>query len=319
MTPLISVIIPVYNARLYLRNSIESVLSQRFTDFELLLIDDGSTDGSGKICDEYATKDNRIKVFHKANGGVSSARNMGLDNASGEWIAFVDSDDELLHSWSNVSALIRKDIDFISFGYERHSIEKNIFTTIPQEEKIVDINQSVTLMYMDKFYQFYAVTKLFKRSIIINNNLRFDETLYFSEDRLFIINYLCVMSGKMYYTAMPMYKYIIRQTGAMMSLVGRFNYKSVTGFDAAVKMYYCLNNSQIVTEENKKLASMDVIRSYNITRNAMNRYHVRDKQLVSKLNRGLRNVLPVRQYAIVRLKQYIKELINERLNNQRKQ
>ena len=92
-TPIISVIVPVYNVEQYLPRCIDSILAQTFTDFELLLIDDGSKDKSGAICDAYARKDPRIRVFHKPNGGVSSARNMGLDNAKGEWIAFVDSDD----------------------------------------------------------------------------------------------------------------------------------------------------------------------------------------------------------------------------------
>ena len=91
--PKISVIIPVYNAESTLRRCVDSVLAQTFTDFECLLINDGSKDKSGEICDEYAIRDSRIKVFHKENGGVSSARNVGLDNATGEWIAFVDSDD----------------------------------------------------------------------------------------------------------------------------------------------------------------------------------------------------------------------------------
>lgn len=91
--PKISVIVPVYNAEKYLHRCIDSILAQTFIDFELLLINDGSKDNSGKICDEYAAKDNRIRVFHKENGGVSSARNLGLDNAKGEWVTFVDSDD----------------------------------------------------------------------------------------------------------------------------------------------------------------------------------------------------------------------------------
>ena len=83
ITPKISVIVPVYNAEKYLHRCIDSILSQTFTDFELLLINDGSKDSSGAICDEYAAKDNRVRVFHKENGGVSSARNLGLDNANG--------------------------------------------------------------------------------------------------------------------------------------------------------------------------------------------------------------------------------------------
>ena len=87
--PQISVIVPVYNVEKYLSRCIESILSQTFTDFELLLIDDGSTDRSGEICDEYAKKDARIRVFHKENSGVSAARNLGLDNAKGELVLLI--------------------------------------------------------------------------------------------------------------------------------------------------------------------------------------------------------------------------------------
>lgn len=91
--PTISVIVPVYNAEMYLHRCIDSVLAQTYQNFELLLIDDGSKDSSGTICDEYAAKDARVRVFHKEIGGVSSARNVGLDHAQDEWITFVDSDD----------------------------------------------------------------------------------------------------------------------------------------------------------------------------------------------------------------------------------
>ena len=87
--PEITVIVPVYNAEKYLRQCLDSILSQKFVDFELVLVDDGSTDGRRKICDEYAAEDGRIRLFHRTNGGASSARNTGLDNATGKWIASV--------------------------------------------------------------------------------------------------------------------------------------------------------------------------------------------------------------------------------------
>ena len=90
---LISIIVPVYKAEKHLSECIDSIISQTYENFELILIDDGSPDNSGKICDEYAEKDKRIRAIHKENGGVSSARNTGLDNASGEYITFIDSDD----------------------------------------------------------------------------------------------------------------------------------------------------------------------------------------------------------------------------------
>ncbi len=93
--PAISVIVPVYNAEKYLQRCVDSVLAQTFTDFELLLIDDGSKDKSGTICDEYTAKDNRIRVYHNANGGVTFARNFGAEHAEGEWFCFLDADDTM--------------------------------------------------------------------------------------------------------------------------------------------------------------------------------------------------------------------------------
>ena len=94
--PLLSVIVPVYKAEKYIHKCISSILNQTFKDLELILVDDGSPDNSGVICDEYATKDSRVKVFHQENGGVCVARNTGLDNATGEYVFFVDSDDYIL-------------------------------------------------------------------------------------------------------------------------------------------------------------------------------------------------------------------------------
>lgn len=111
---LITVIVPVYNTERYLRRCIESILSQTYDKFELLLVDDGSKDASGRICDEYAGKDLRVRVFHKSNGGVSSARRLGLDNARGEWIAFVDSDDCIdEHFLSVMTENMSPDVDLI--------------------------------------------------------------------------------------------------------------------------------------------------------------------------------------------------------------
>ena len=95
MQPKISVIVPVYKAEKYLRRCIDSILAQTFTDFELILVNDGSPDNCGAICDEYAAKDSRIRVFHKENGGVNAARRDGVENSNGEWITFVDADDSL--------------------------------------------------------------------------------------------------------------------------------------------------------------------------------------------------------------------------------
>ena len=110
---LISIIIPVYNSEKYLIECLDSVLLQTYKNFEALLINDGSTDNSGEICDNFAVKDSRFKVFHKKNGGVSSARNFGIKEAKGEWICFVDSDDFVSDLF--LANIFNNDLYFIDF------------------------------------------------------------------------------------------------------------------------------------------------------------------------------------------------------------
>ena len=114
---MISIIVPIYKAEQYIHRCVDSILAQSYTDFELLLINDGSPDGCGAICDAYAVKDSRVRVFHKENGGVSSARNFGIESAIGEWIIFIDSDDYLQPCFlSKLTTLL--DADWIIGGYK---------------------------------------------------------------------------------------------------------------------------------------------------------------------------------------------------------
>ena len=186
--PKISVIIPVYNAESTLRRCVDSVLAQTYTDFECLLIDDGSTDKSGEMCDEYAAKDSRVRVFHKENGGVSSARNVGLDNAKGEWITFLDSDDyieeEFLGSIVNTgnAELIIGSCIWISDGGRRQLIDD-----IPSN--VTDRNQIFKeYLYSCTFNVPWG--KLFKRSIIVDNAIGFNVEMRFAEDLCFVYQYI---------------------------------------------------------------------------------------------------------------------------------
>ena len=122
--PLISVIVPVYNVERYLPRCIESILKQTYTNFELILVDDGTPDRSGIICDRYAEKDSRIRVIHKENGGVSTARNAGIDAAKGEWITFVDSDDWVSVKYLELLAecLDQNDYDLIVGAKENRGV-----------------------------------------------------------------------------------------------------------------------------------------------------------------------------------------------------
>ena len=140
MQPAFSVIVPVYNAEKTLQRCVDSILAQTFEDFELILINDGSKDQSGDICDEYAAKDSRVKTVHKTNGGVSSARNAGLRIAQGEYIAFIDSDDyidnDYLLGFKHYDAdLIISGAKLISinnnWGVQRFKLHKNTRNIIP--------------------------------------------------------------------------------------------------------------------------------------------------------------------------------------------
>lgn len=178
--PKISVIVPVYNAEKYLQRCVDSILAQTFVDFELLLINDGSKDGSGAICDEYAVKDSRIRVFHKENGGPSSARNMGIDKAEGEWITFVDSDD-----WVEKNAYEKiitqaemQNPDIVLFDF------KMIFNGGVQEYHFAMYNENKTILLQN--YIKYVWTTLWammvKRDLFISNTLKLPEHLSYCED-----------------------------------------------------------------------------------------------------------------------------------------
>lgn len=195
--PKISVIVPVYNVEKYLRRCIESILSQTFDDFELLLIDDGSTDLSGSVCDEYARMDDRIHVFHKPNGGVSSARNIGLDKFDGEWICFIDSDDKIEKDFLECIIKEKNNAEFIVTGYTQKYEDHNEIVKYKEQLIYCDRGLSQTLNYYPDYILcifYHPWRKLYKGSIINNNKLRFDENIFYGEDTSFILKYLCYVN-----------------------------------------------------------------------------------------------------------------------------
>ena len=191
--PQISVIVPVYNVEKYLSRCIESILSQTFTDFELLLIDDGSTDRSGEICDEYAKKDTRIRVFHKENSGVSAARNLGLDNAKGEWISFVDSDDWVENDY--LEKLIQgKNFELIFVGIQSYNNTMSTNRILANFEKteiyVDDINIENKIINNDLLAIGFCWGKLYKKFILTLYHIRFNESISNHEDHIFYFDYL---------------------------------------------------------------------------------------------------------------------------------
>ncbi len=238
--PKLSIIVPVYNNDRYINQCIDSILCQSFKDFELLLIDDGSTDDSGIICDDYAKKDGRIRVFHKKNGGVSSARNLGLKHMQGEWFFFVDADDAIFdNALEYMVSLITDQTSYLMFGYEVYNEDGACIYAI-DDRKQCFISKCDALKEMFKpsnyRYQGYIWNKLFKASIIRENNILFAPNIVFNEDRLFNVDYLCNMNGMVHYSTTPVYKYSERQFGAMSSISKQFNPYFISDLDAFIKM-----------------------------------------------------------------------------------
>lgn len=196
----ISVIVPVYNAAAYIKRCIESILNQTYQNIELILVDDGSTDGSSIICDEYRKKEN-IKIVHKKNGGVSSARNAGLMIASGDYIGFVDSDDYIEKNMFQLMHDNIKDADLSMCGYYQN---KKKFIGISNKQ-IVDRTTAVTYVIGDGGFKGFLWNKLFKKSVIDKYKIRFFPDIHMCEDLVFCISYIdkiekvCLLPNALYY------------------------------------------------------------------------------------------------------------------------
>lgn len=197
---MISVIVPVYKAEKYLHRCVDSILAQSYTDFELLLIDDGSPDNCGAICDEYAQMDSRVRVFHKENGGVSSARNLGLDNARGEYVTFCDSDDRVAFNWLSVyENAMKNEVDIAIQGIcclDQLGVKiKDLF---PPDEKdgSEKRNKRDLIVSLKKQCIFgYTVIMLFRKAIIDKYGICFDEKSRIWEDGQFIAKFLEYVSS----------------------------------------------------------------------------------------------------------------------------
>lgn len=190
MSPFVSIIVPVFNTERYLNACLGSILKQSFSDLELILIDDGSSDGSGVICDSFAREDLRVSVFHTDNKGVSSARNLGLDHAKGVFVMFVDSDDLLPEDALEIMALEMADfsvggmlriVNGRNLEY-RHRADK-LYQKEEKERFIDDAFPVSVLMEAPS-------AKLYRMSIIRQNGLRFNENIHYGEDKIFVYSFL---------------------------------------------------------------------------------------------------------------------------------
>ena len=195
--PQISVIVPVYKVENYLHRCIDSILSQTYTDFELILVDDGSPDNCGKICDEYAVKDHRVHVIHKENGGVSKARNAALDVATGEYICFCDSDDYLKNDYLETlfNTLVETKSDCVSCNCTLVDDigEKEVWTWNSKEYRLINpLEKEVFIkdVVLKNKIIWAMWGRIFKKKIIEENYIRVCETCEnFAEDLGFFLMY----------------------------------------------------------------------------------------------------------------------------------
>lgn len=186
--PKISVIVPVYKVEKYIVECIESIIAQTYSDFELILVDDGSPDKSGEICDRYAEKDFRIRVLHKENGGVSSARNFGIKHAVGDWLCFVDSDDTILPTYLEDFELDRTEAEIYMQGYVKVKDERIIEQYSFAKCKSLDF-ASILAYSEENCILNSPCFKLYKRTIVNKNEVMFDLKTSYGEDHLFSLDY----------------------------------------------------------------------------------------------------------------------------------
>ena len=231
--PKVSIIVPVYNVERYLPECIESIRNQTLTDVEIILVNDGSPDNSGFICDDYASRDERIKVIHKNNKGQSSARNAGLEIATGEYIGFVDSDDWIdsemygllyQNAVENHAAIAACNIAIMGpdkiFTNFDEGTQDVLFTKTEAMEELIR-NQKLT---------FSSCNKIYERKLFIN--FRYDETIIFED--MDISYRLLNQANSVFYTARPMYFYRYNESSTLRE---KFNKKRLDEYTVVGRMY----------------------------------------------------------------------------------
>ncbi len=307
--PEFSVIVPVYNVEKYLKICIDSIIRQSYQEFELILVDDGSPDACGKICDSYSSSDTRVKVVHKENGGLSSARNAGLDIASGKYVIFIDSDDfwdddnALEHIHNN---LIETDADVLVFPAKRYYEIKNKYTYIMPSDvsrlKILDkdVNSSIRYMIENNIYRAAAWNKVVKKSIIDNHTMRFKNG-YLSEDMDWCGD-LLLYAQKFDFYGNPFYAYRQQRNGSITKekvekLISDKLYMCEKGFRQALKLQ---------NKEKTDLLASYYAYEYSVLLGVSS--GIKNKELLSKV-KNLKNLLDYDISRKVRKVNMLKRLI----------
>lgn len=289
--PKYSIVVSIYNIQDYVRQCVDSILNQTIKDFELILVDDGSKDDSGKICDEYTKIDNRVKVLHKENGGLSDARNAGLLSSKGEYVYFVDGDDWLLENTIEEFDNILKQYGNVDFIHGRYTVcytqtgtYKLCPSYIDNEWAIEKSGQEVfALAYKKGFPIAMGIRGVYKKEFLINNNLFFEKGLYAEDEewtpRLFLkANTLCgCKEGRYIYRA--------NRTGSLMNTL---NVKKFIDLIQIYDKWFELvkeNCSEyfkeaLISEAYKRAWSAFVYAAKSLRKKDFNKFATRFKELV---------------------------------------
>lgn len=267
MNELLSVIIPFYNNEHYLPQTIESVLNQTYKNLELILVDDGSTDNSLRICQEVASKDSRIQIIKKENGGVSSARNCGLEAARGTYIAFLDGDDCIdADMYKSLIAILKKEnVDLVNCRI----IKETSFQPIPyQKMNVIVSSQPLDCLLKKEHSIDSSLNKVYTHALI--GTTRFDESISYSEDKLFVSE-LLIKAKRIALTDQCFYHYIQHKD----SLSWQDSYPVWEGnFSANQKIYKKISQCTRANEQTKNSVFYDYIKSII----ALLRYDIKHRQ-----------------------------------------
>lgn len=262
---LFSIVVPVYNVEMYLHRCIDSILNQTYTKFEVILIDDGSTDSSGGICDEYEKQFSQIRVIHSKNNGVSVARNIGIKEAKGKWILFSDSDDWLeKETLEKANQIIRKNkCDVVQFGF-RYVYPTSVVNMQPQIDKSENLKK------------LHFCTMVIKRDFLVKNEILFPEGITFAEDWFFKY-VLYSYKPEIFYDSFVSYNYFVNTTSVMQNISYKHIMDEVEVIKKAENIKSCYKNNLIyqkIVSKEKLLFTLNNVKLWRSTFKDLNFYHI---------------------------------------------
>lgn len=278
----ISVIVPVYNNLEFLERSVNSLIEQTYPNMEIILIDDGSTDGSAELCDELSNNNNKIVVIHKENGGVSSARNAGLKIAKGEYIGFCDADDYCYPTMFErmYTDFIQNNCDIVHIDYVGMQETQLDFSPLNTESNvnIKGRDESIKWLLTSKFHKGYCWSMLFKRKVI--DNLSFPENMAVGEDKFFVVTAF-LNAEKIAFDSKKEYIYILRNNSTMRS---KYSRKNLSGIILAKQTDKLIKEKYSEYSEYSKINLAKVYISHIRNIVALN---TQDELLLNNMNEGI--------------------------------